>query len=318
MQKKFYKLYDLNIASEFELLNLQNCAIPTTKNIDVILEKGITTVPFDKITFEADFDPLIYKVGIINNQIATLLIYKKVGRYLIIGGQKIIADCTNGIYLDFHSYLNSLAFTSLLFQKGLFVLHAAAIVTAQGAVLLMGNSGAGKTTTMAAFLKKGYSVLSEDTVVIRRSKENYEVLPSIPYFKLMKNTADFLGYNWQRLPLLYADAYKKAVFLGKKYQKTPVSLSKIYLLKPDNQTSLLDFQPMDDFQQKFETLAFNINYPQLFEGYDLDEHYTSMAIELAEQIPFYEVKRPTKGNTLDELTQLIEADFLNRLSHNYV
>jgi hypothetical protein len=59
--------------------------------------------------------------------------------------------------------------TALLARRDRFVLHAAAVVGANGAALALGGTGAGKSTLALAALEGGWRVLADDLVVVAPS-----------------------------------------------------------------------------------------------------------------------------------------------------
>ena len=63
---------------------------------------------------------------------------------------------------DIRVFLLGSCLGALLHQRGVLALHASAIETDQGAVLFMGDSGMGKSTTLQAFIKRGYKMLADD------------------------------------------------------------------------------------------------------------------------------------------------------------
>jgi hypothetical protein len=71
--------------------------------------------------------------------------------------------------------LSQVVLAHALFPHGRFVLHAGAISLEQRAWLLLGASGMGKSTVAFAALTAGWSVLSDDIVILRGSGQGFEV-----------------------------------------------------------------------------------------------------------------------------------------------
>lgn len=69
-----------------------------------------------------------------------------------------------------------LVVTHLLAPFGLFVVHAAGLEQAGTAVVVVGGSGAGKSSVLVAGCQDGWGALSDDLVVVRSGDEGPEVL----------------------------------------------------------------------------------------------------------------------------------------------
>jgi hypothetical protein len=85
---------------------------------------------------------------------------------------------------------------AVLRQRGLLVLHANAVATPRGVVVIGGESGAGKSTTLAALLGRGCRMLSDDVTALRPGAAPglVEVVPGAAQTHLAEDAADVLGY----------------------------------------------------------------------------------------------------------------------------
>lgn len=77
------------------------------------------------------------------------------------------------------------ALAQLLVPEGVFLLHAAAVARAGGALLVVGGSGRGKSTLALAALELGWDVLADDVAVVRSGRTGPAVAglarpPSVP------------------------------------------------------------------------------------------------------------------------------------------
>lgn len=72
----------------------------------------------------------------------------------------------------------------VLHHRGKEVLHGAAVATPYGACAFVGRTGSGKSTLAASFLASGYSVLTDDCVVLDTSGEDIVIIPTYPGLRL--------------------------------------------------------------------------------------------------------------------------------------
>jgi hypothetical protein len=85
---------------------------------------------------------------------------------------------------------------ALLRNRGLLVLHANAVQTPDGVVVIAGESGSGKSTTLAALLRRGCRMLSDDVTALRPGAAPglIDVVPGAVQIQLTQDAAEGLGY----------------------------------------------------------------------------------------------------------------------------
>lgn len=121
----------------------------------------------------------------------------------------------------------------LLYLRGITCLHASAVEIDGAAVAMVGDSGAGKSTTAAAFAHLGYRVLSDDVVTLNEQGNAFIVHPAYPYIRLWPSSVELLYGKPDALPLLTPTWDKHCLHLidrGHKFSAEPLPLAAIYLL----------------------------------------------------------------------------------------
>jgi len=93
-----------------------------------------------------------------------------------------------------HLYLFVLLI-ELLRGQGLYWVHAGCVTLDHRAVLLIGQSGAGKTTTSVNLTKHGFKFVSEDRVFLRSHSNGVEVLGFPIEIALTKKTTELLTFT---------------------------------------------------------------------------------------------------------------------------
>ncbi len=99
------------------------------------------------------------------------------------------------------TYLVGQVLSFCLLTRGIEPLHATAVVVGGEAIAFLGSSGAGKSTLAAAFVQKGYSLLTDDVLVLQHEGNKLLAHPSLPRLKLTPETADALLSGRRSIPM---------------------------------------------------------------------------------------------------------------------
>ena len=119
--------------------------------------------------------------------------------------------------------------------RGITCLHASAVAIDGLAVGLVGVSGAGKSTTAAAFARLGYPVLTEDVLALEDCVDHFKVRPSYPRVRLWPQSVAGLFGASDALPRMTPNWEKRFMDLrasGYRFQSEPLPLAAIYFLGP--------------------------------------------------------------------------------------
>ena len=127
---------------------------------------------------------------------AFLLHVEGVARYLVTGGREVSIEPLGGGDDDLGALFAGSPLTVLLQQRGVATLHAAAVATEAGAVLLLGSSGIGKSSLTAALVERGFALLADDvTGVVLDAGGRPLALPAFPRLRLWAHTLDRMRWR---------------------------------------------------------------------------------------------------------------------------
>jgi hypothetical protein len=118
-------------------------------------------------------------------------------------------------------------------QRGTVTLHASSLSFQGRALALVGEAGAGKSTTAAALALRGWPVLGEDVCALAESATGYQVLPAYPRVCLWPDSVDFLFSSREALPLMVPGWEKRFLSLdgaSAQFADSPAPLSAIFLI----------------------------------------------------------------------------------------
>jgi hypothetical protein len=118
-----------------------------------------------------------------------------VARYLVTDGDSITIDPQRSASDDeVARFARATPFAALCHQRGIAVLHAAAAVRDDRAVLVAGDSAAGKSTLLAALLARGWRMVADDLTPVTLDDESMPiVLPTFPELILWEDALERLG-----------------------------------------------------------------------------------------------------------------------------
>ncbi len=99
------------------------------------------------------------------------------------------------------TYLIGQVLSFCLLTRGIEPLHTTAVVVDGEAIAFLGASGAGKSTLAAAFVQRGYSLLTDDVLVLQPDGNKLLAHPSLPRLKLTPETADAFFSGRRSIPM---------------------------------------------------------------------------------------------------------------------
>ncbi|MEM9487270.1 MAG: hypothetical protein AAGA83_26690 [Cyanobacteria bacterium P01_F01_bin.116] len=239
-----------------------------------------------------------------------LLRIDKVAGYWAHGGsgEVLIDRATEASDDDVRTFLLGSILGFLLHQRRILPLHASAIRTERGAVLFTGHSGAGKSTTLGAMVKRGYAMLADDVSAIVIDEQGCpQVLPAFPSSRLRADSAAKLNRSTQDAGHI-GTAFDKYLFEVDHFCQEVVPLYGIYILTQHDQPKI-ELQPIKSTVDKFSWLLVNTYRNQFIKQIGWEQEHFQLISNVLQTTQVIQVKRPTDPFLLDELVRQLEQDF---------
>ncbi|MBS3951741.1 MAG: hypothetical protein KGZ88_02195 [Methylomicrobium sp.] len=199
----------------------------------------------------------------------------------------------------------------VLHQRGLLPLHGSGIVTPQGARLFVGHSGAGKSTTLAALVKRGYPMICDDLASIcLEGPDEPSVFPGVPLYKLWADSAEALGLATDVLPRVREQLDKFIVSAaGGRQVADSIPLHTIYQLEVHDQPQV-SFEELHN-AAKFHALLDHTWQNLTLKRMGLHKIHFQQLVSLSNRVRVVAVRRPREGTETGilQLIERLEADF---------
>lgn len=171
---KRYGAYGMTIESDLALPELEPSITPGPADLRIVLRPS-SQIWSDLQTTDFRFSPEGH-----------LLAWPRVGAFTITGGDLITIDPYPGVDDQLlRMPLLGPVLANILHDRGRLVLHASAVRVGGGCVILLGDKGAGKSTTAAALVAAGHQLMTDDVVALNLADADRILLePGFPQMKL--------------------------------------------------------------------------------------------------------------------------------------
>ena len=233
---------------------------------------------------------------------AFLLTIDDVARYHVTHGCRILIEPWCDDHHDIGVFLVGSVFAALLQQRGVVPLHASAIATGAGAVLLAGRSGVGKSSLLAALIKRGHTMLADDVTGVIVDQGRPVALPAFPDIRLWADALDALDWRPQAGKRV-RESIEKFILPAERFRSEPLDIRAYFALRTGN-----GFAVEKASSRAAMDLLFAHTYRKHFlRGLGRQETHFSTVDRIAKHIPVFRMTRPAYPPLLDGLADRIET-----------
>ena len=288
-----YNAYGLTIQAPFLCSGLSAGnpdQVPDLVVVEAELPQHLTAPEATGPGFEAEPNRILLRLG------------RHAGRFLVEDGCRVTLErspTADEAALGFHFTHSVIA--AAMRQRGNLVLHAAVAVRDSCAILLSGESGAGKSTTLAALAARDWAVISDDVTILQQTPSGgIRALPGLAQISLFEHTALKLDLAITGLPLYPWRRMKATIPVLPPATSAPVPLNAVFTLELS-----------DGAVVESETVMGTNRFTQLqhcLYGPIIPSEYRGLLprlAALANQIPLIRIRRPSHLWSGDDVVETI-------------
>ena len=293
-----YWAYGLKVVSQIPFPELFPIDDNGPMDLDIVLGDMPTIEKTETGYHSADYDitPDAYRINI-----------KNVASYHVSAGKRIIISADAKADQDsIRLFCLSNAFAAVLHQRRTIPLHCSAIIDKGELVLVFGASGAGKSTTMASLLQKGYKPFSDDVCVpiVNDISNEMQFFSSYPMMKFWKETLDLPGYSLKADRKIRPDMEKYGMYYHDDFITASLKPKLIVVLEKDDKIQAPIIESLAGIKL-FQLLEANAYRGEYLGFSDLKKEHFMVFTQLANQARCYTLKRPSSGNFVQEVADKI-------------
>lgn len=212
------------------------------------------------------------------------------GHFRVSGGREIvIAPARGAAAHQLRPWLIGSAWASLCYQRGLFLIHASAVLVDGEAVLFCARAKGGKSTLAAQLNTRGYGLVSDDLCRLDLPADGPPlVYASMPRLKLWSDTLAQLGWSTRHLEPDSSRAGKFHVSLEAANLVEPSPVRAIYLLEWGE----LAIRRLSGMTALGRFLAAATYRGKLLESAGQLSRHSNRSMTMLQRVPVWELRRP--------------------------
>lgn len=302
MTKHTYKIYGLLVESEIIIPEL----------IEVLEEKSSNKDTKFDVSIKYAHMPSYIKESISQGEKCSFkkeeswFLIENVAIYRICNGNSIFVENLGGNKHNIKAFILGSSFGCLLIQRDVIAVHGGTILINNSALIITGDTGAGKSTLTSMFRIKGYKFLSDD-VSVTNLDHNGDVIvkPAYPQQKLCRDAAIKLGLNIEELVKIDEGRDKFAIPSKEGFICESKRLG--YICEVAVRQDDLDKVEIHEILgvDKIKLITKNIYRIEMAKDIGIINEYFKQIVRIAKQTKYFRVVRPKSLFTVDEQIKLI-------------
>ncbi|MFC0478396.1 aldolase [Robertmurraya beringensis] len=203
-------------------------------------------------------------------------------------------------------YLLGTGMGTILLQRKSLPLHGSALEFEGKAIAIVGDSGAGKSTTASALMKEGFNLLSDDVIALALTDDmDVMVTPAYPQQKLWIESIEHLGMSTNNYRSIYGRETKFNVPVNEQFVNRTIPLYGIFELVKSSTNEEVEFKKLDKLESFYSIYSNTFRNFLIRPLHLLDWHFEFSA-KILDRVPTYKLVRPdNQSYSVNKLLSII-------------
>ena len=294
-----YRIYGVIVESEFELkLLVPVDDLETSQDVISIAERDVEAEVLHFLE-EKNATKKKYEIGLEKSAFTNIG-----GFYLIRGGKEILVKLKTGYtYETISPWILGYCLSMVLLQRSILTIHCSAIATQNGAIMISGTPGAGKSSLAGKLLEQGYSLMADDVAAVRFTDDICKVYPAFPFQKLCSNEIEKRALDKTKLIYINEDKDKYLVPINDIFESKPRQLMAFfYIVKAPVEE--LSIKKLSGFEC-FMSIKDNLFLHRLKGNWETSPSVINQCMKIASKCDIFLIARPENKDTLDEISKTV-------------
>lgn len=287
-----YEIFGFKVESEFQM----HCHEKQFNKADVTI-KRISSIPDYVVSGKSYYGEGIYQ-----------FIVDEAGYFEIVNGNEIrIKEFSDTAKRSVELFTLGSAFGVLMYQRGCFPIHGAALKNNDNCLAIVGDSGAGKSSLATSLSLSDWKIVTDDVMHIELIDSAAIILPSYPSQKIWKKTADQLNIDVKGCDAIFNRIDKYFVDGEDQFEKSSTRLDYLFEIRIGD-VEKVEIEELSS-SEAFDILVRNSYRYHMVDQLQLHtEHFTFIS-KLFSKIKVFRIIRPEVGFTvqaqIDEIIKII-------------
>lgn len=300
--RHYYTAYGLSIESDIPLNYLKEIE-PTQVDLTVRRER----VPAPPVWQDTQLHRAGLQAEFAQNGPDQLwLNWPSLAQFMAVDGKEIRVETATMDEGLLSLFITSEALGLILFQKGYFLLHGSAIQINNKGIVFVGEPGAGKSTTVAAFANRSVRIMSDDLVCIRVNEAGKpSLVPAFSQIKIWEKSVEGLQIPKGELDMVREGANKFSWHESVSFEENSLPLERIFVLTAaGNEPGTIREVTLS--QRPIELLRYFPLPDPILRGAALKDHFEKSVV-IANTTPVYRLNRPADFAKLYEFVDYLKT-----------
>lgn len=291
-----YKAFGFTITTEYPLPELKPLPIHPSSP-DITIQKGRLEEKWEEVS-----EPNRYfhiEENLCMFEIPGTAIFQ------VENGNEIMVSVVEGANEDhIRLYLLGTCMGAILMQRRILPLHGSAVAINGKAYAIVGDSGAGKSTTASALLQRGYHLISDDVIPVNFTIDNIPVVtPAYPQQKLWQESLNQFGMESNNLRPIIDRETKFAIPVVSQFTSDTLPLAGVFELVKTEEGATT-FTPIQGLNRLHTLFLHTYRNFFLSRAGLMDWHFQTTT-KMANRMAFYRIQRSSSEFTANQITDFI-------------